>query len=607
MAEIEFRDTPYLMKSAKPAPNNTVVFQLALTAHQQGCLDDAEAGYLQVLLDNDRHVDAWHLLGLVHFKKGNLAEAEKLIRKALSLNERPIFLGNLADVLMGSQRLAEAEAAYRRALKLKPDFAEVLNKLSLLLQDGKRLAEAEVVYRRLLKLKPNFAAGHNNLGLCLQDCKRLAEAEVAYRCALQLKPDFAEAHYNLGNLLQGSKRLAEAEAAYMRALEFNPNYAKAQLNLGVLLKDSNRLAEAEVAYRCALELKPDFTEVHNNLGILLQDSNRLAEAEASYQRALALEPDFAKARTNLSLLFLSLQKYHEAWLLHESRYAPFGIVVPDLSWPQWKGESLVGKSLVIWPEQGFGDYIQFVRYVPLLKERGVSRLTLVCSPPLSVLLATVEGVDAVVTDLAQLPAHDYWSFLMSLPLHCATTADTIPVVPMPYVHALPSRVAQWCERLPATGLKVGLVWKGSSGHKNDSNRSLPGLASLLPLWSVPGVTFISLQKGQGEEEASQPPVGQPLVALGTKMKDFADTAAIVSLVDLVICVDTAIAHVAGALGKPCWVLLPALGTDWRWLLDRADSPWYPSVRLFRQTDLENWSETVREVADELKTWASVQS
>jgi tetratricopeptide (TPR) repeat protein len=679
MAEIEFRDTPYLMKSVKPAPNNTAVFQLALTAHQQGCLDDAEAGYLQVLLDNDRHVDAWHLLGLVHFKKGNLAEAAKLIRKALSLNERPIFLGNLADVLMGSQRLAEAEAAYRRALKLKPDFAEALNKLSLLLHDCKRLAEAEVVYRRLLKLKPNFAAGHNNLGLCLQDCKRPAEAEVAYRRALQLKPDFAEAHYNLGNLLQGSKRLAEAEAAYMRALEFNPNYAKAQLSLGVLLKDSKRLAEAEVAYqralevkpdfadahnnlgilrqgskrfaeaeaayRRALEIKPDYAEAHNNLGLLLMDSNRLAEAgvayqralevkpdfadahnnlgilrqgskrfaeaEAAYRRALEIKPDYAEAWLNLSFFLLTLQRYPEAWQLFESRYAPerkeVAVKVPNLSYPQWQGESLAGKSLVIWPEQGFGDYIQFVRYVPLLKARGVSRLTLVCSPPLSVLLATVEGVDAVVTDLTQLPGHDYWSFVMSLPLHCATTADTIPVEPMPYVQALPSRVAQWCERLPATGLKVGLVWKGSSGHKNDSNRSLPGLASLLPLWSVPGVTFISLQKGQCEEEALHPPAGQAIVALGAQMEDFADTAAIVSQLDLVICVDTAIAHVAGALGKPCWVLLPAMGTDWRWLLDRTDSPWYPSVRLFRQTNLEDWSETVDEVASALKTWAIVQS
>ncbi|MDO8774117.1 MAG: tetratricopeptide repeat-containing glycosyltransferase family protein [Burkholderiaceae bacterium] len=533
-----------IKKRTSPPPAITgTLFQGACSAHQAGRLAEAENGYLQVLLKDKGHADALHLLGVVHLQRGNLGEAEQLIRKAIALKESAFFLGNLGILLKDSLRLAEAEAAYRRALEIKPDYAEA----------------------------------HNNLGILLNESKRLAAAEAAYRRALEIKPDYAEAHNNLGNLLNESKRLAEAEAAYRRALE----------------------------------IKPDYAEAHNNLGILLNESKRLAAAEAAYRRALEIKPDYAEARWNLSLLLLALQRFDEAWPLYESRYArerkEVAVKVPDLSYPQWQGESLVGKSLVIWPEQGFGDYIQFVRYVSLLKARGVSRLTLVCSPPLSVLLATVEGVDAVVTDLAQLPAHDYWSFVMSLPLHCATTADTIPVEPMPYVHAPPSRVAQWSERLPAAGLKVGLVWKGNSNHKNDSHRSLPDLACLAPLWSVPDVAFISLQKGQGEEDASQPPVGQSLVALGAQMQDFADSAAIVSQLDLVICVDTAIAHVAGALGKPCWVLLPAIGTDWRWLLDRTDSPWYPSIRLFRQSDLEDWSQTVDEVAGAFKTWASVQS
>jgi tetratricopeptide (TPR) repeat protein len=599
------------MKSVKPAPNNTAVLQLALTAHRQGRFDDAKAGYMQILRSDDRHVDALHLLGLVHLHRGDLVEAERLIRKALALRESAIFWGNLGNLLKNSHRLAEAEAAYRRALELKPDYVEAHYNLGILLKDSHRTVEAEAAYRRALELKPDHVDTYNNLGLLLKDSHRLAEAEAAYRRALELKPDHVDTHYNLGILLKDSHRLAEAETAYRRALELKPDYIDAHNNLANLLKNSHRLAEAEAAYRRALELKPDYVEAQNNLGVLLYESKCMPEAEAAYRRALAFKPDYAEARFSLSILLLALQRYDEAWPLHESRYAPerkeVNVNVPSLSYPQWQGESLLGKSLVIWPEQGFGDYIQFVRYASLLKARGVSRLTLVCSPPLSVLLATVEGVDAVVTDMEQLPPHDYWSFLMSLPLYCATTADNIPVAPMPYVHALPSRVAQWCERLPATGLKVGLVWKGSSGHKNDSNRSLPGLASLLPLWSVPGVTFISLQKGQGEDEASQPPTGQPIAALGAQMQDFADSAAIVSQLDLVICVDTAIAHVAGALGKPCWVLLPAMGTDWRWLLDRTDSPWYPSVRLFRQTNLEDWSETVDEVASALKTWAIVQS
>ena len=573
---------------------------------------EAEAEYRRALEIKPDYPEALHNVGMLLMDRQRLPEAEAVYRRALELNpdyvEAHLQLGNL---LKNCKRLVEAETVYRRALKLRPDYPEALHNLGLLLIDAGQLPEAEATYRRALELKPNYAEIHFNLGNLLKGSNRMVEAEAAYRQALELKPDYVEAHFNLGLLLQDSNCQIEAEAEYRRVLTLKPDYAEVHLKLGSLLKNCKRLVEAETGYRRALEFKPNYADAHYNLGVLLSESQRLPEAEAAYRRALEIKPNYADARLNLSLLLLTLQRYNEAWPLYESRYAlerkEVTVKAPDLAYPQWQGESLAGKSLVIWPEQGFGDYIQCARYVPLLKARGVSHLTLVCSPPLSVLLATVEGVDAVVTDMAQLPAHDYWSFVMSLPLHCATTADNIPVAPMPYVHALPSRVAQWCERLPATGLKIGLVWKGNPGHKNDANRSLPSLASLTPLWSVPGVTFISLQKGQGEEEAMQPPAGQPIVALGAGMKDFADSAAIVSQLDLIICVDTAIAHVAGALGKPCWVLLPAMGTDWRWLLDRTDSPWYPSVRLFRQTDLEGWSETVSQVADALKTWASVQS
>lgn len=515
------------------------LFEAALSAHQTGRLSEAEQGYLQVLSVDERHASATHLLGVVHLQRGNLAAAEQMICKALTLKEDAFFLGNLGTVLKESGRLPEAEVAYRHAVAIKPDYADA----------------------------------HNNLGVLYRDSKRLPQAEAAYRRALEIRPGFADAHNNLG----------------------------------VLLKDSNRLSEAEAAYRRALEIQPDFADAHNNLGVLFKETNRLPEAEMAYQRAMTLKPDFVDPRFNLSLLLLSMSRYDEAWPLYESRYAPEKketvARIPKLASPQWQGESLAGKSLLIWPEQGFGDYIQFVRYAALLKARGVSHLTVVCGLPLAPLLETVEGVDAVLTDQTQIPPHDYWSFVLSVPLHFATTAQTIPLAPLPYVHALPVRVAQWHERLPATGRKVGLVWKGSAGHKNDGNRSLPGLASLAPLWSAPGVTFISLQKGQAEDEASQPPAGQPLVALGAQMQDFADAAAIVSQLDLVICVDTAMAHLAGALGKPCWVLLPRIGTDWRWLLNRTDSPWYPATRLFRQSDLQDWSGTIGEVADALNVWA----
>ncbi|EJL81387.1 Flp pilus assembly protein TadD [Polaromonas sp. CF318] len=763
---------------SRRAAATSALFQAAFSAHQAGRLADAQKAYSQVLLRDERHADASHLLGVVYLQAGKLPEAEKQIRKALAVREDAFALGNLANLLQGRRQLVEAEASYRRALELKPDFADAHYNLGVLLSGTARMAEAEAslrralefkpdfanahynlgtllrssgrlpeaeaAYRQALKFNPDFADAHNDLGVLLRSCERLPEAETAFRHALAVRPDFADAHYNLGLLLQNGKRLSEAEAAYRRSLEFKPDFADAHYhlglllqgvgrqteaelayrrarelkpdfaevhhNLGLLLHNGQRLAEAEVAYLRALELKPDFAEVHHNLGLLLHNSQRLVEAEAAYRRALALNPGHAEAHNNLgallgkykrlpeaeaayrralalnpghveahnnlgallgkckrlpeaeaalrralelnphhvgahnnlgvllygthrmpeaetayrraidlspghaeacfnlSILLLFSQRYSEAWPLYESRLQLQGINDPDLSFPQWKGESLAGKSLVIWPEQGFGDYIQFVRYASLLKARGVTRLTLLCPRPLQALLETVESVDAVVTDPAQICVHDYWSFSLSLPLHCATTENSIPVAPGPYVHALPDRIARWRDRLPvAPTRKVGLVWKGQPQHKNDANRSLPGLASLAPLWSVPGVAFISLQKGQGEEEAAQPPAGQALVALGAQMTDFADSAAIVSQLDLVICVDTAMAHLAGAMNKPCWVLLPATGTDWRWQLDRLDSPWYPSLRLFRQSDAQDWSATIGEVATALHAWTNAHS
>lgn len=550
---------------------------------------------------------AFNELGNRHQHQRRGAEAEAAYRRALALCPDYAEAHNNLGVLLKSEgRLADAEAAYRRALSLRPGYVDAHNNLGNLLQLARRLPEAEASYRQALALRPDYAEAWNNLGMLLRAGQRLGEAEAAYRRAADLRPDYADAHHNLGNLLKESERPVEAEAAYRRALALKPDYAEAHNNLGILLKRDGRLAEAEATYRRALALQPDRAEIHNNLGIMLKTNRRLAEAEAAHRRALELMPTYVEARLSLCLLLLTLGRYAEAWPLYESRYAPerktVAVPFPSLPWPQWQGESLAGKSLLIWPEQGFGDYIQCARFAPLLKARGVARLTMLCRAPLAPLLETVQGVDAVVTDAAGLAAHDYWCFVLSLPLHFAVTADTLGDAPLPYVRALPARMARWRKRLPAAGRKVGLVWKGSSGHGNDGNRSLPGLASLAPLWAVPGVAFVSLQKGQGEEEAEEPPAGQPLLALGTQMEDFADTAAIVNQLDLVICVDTAIAHLAGALGKPCWVLLPAIDTDWRWLLERMDSPWYPSLRLFRQAEGDDWGRVIDEVAAALAAW-----
>ncbi|MDR3581228.1 MAG: tetratricopeptide repeat-containing glycosyltransferase family protein [Oryzomonas sp.] len=556
------------------------------------CPDNAEAHYnLGVLL---------HILE-------RFAEAEACYLQALSLH--PIYAeahNNLGNLYQQLERFAEAEACYQRALYIRQEYAEVNYNLGVLLQRQERLAEAETCYRHALSIRPGYAEAHNNLGNLLQELKFFAEAEASYQHALALRPVYAEAHYNLGNLFQELKRFTEAEACYQRTLSLRPDYAKAHNNLGIMLQALKRFSEAEACYKRALSLCSDHAEVHNNLGVLLKDLKRFAEAEVCFQRALLIRPDYVDAKWNLSLLLLFLGKFKEGWPLFESRYdlnlEQSSYTTPPVHCRHWSGEDLEGKSIIIWPEQGFGDEIQFIRYLPLLKALGTTQITLVCKGALKPLfLNSAAGYAQVLakTEAGQLAHHDFWTRPLSLPLYFKTTLETIPAE-LPYLAPDANRARLWMEKLPRKGFKVGLAWKGDAGHKNDANRSLSGLASLAPLWSATGVTFISLQKGRGEKEASTPIPGQPILHLGSDIVDFSDTAAIVSQLDLVICVDTAIAHLAGALGKSCWVLLPFVGTDWRWLDNREDSPWYPRViRLFRQTEINNWDEVVERVRSAL--------
>jgi tetratricopeptide (TPR) repeat protein len=396
-------------------------------------------------------------------------------------------------------------------------------------------------------------------------------------------------------------KLAEAETAYLRVLETHPDHALVHGNLGNLLRQTGRFERAEACYRRALELAQDSSAIHNNLGGLLEDLDRPAEAEATYRQALVLEPDMAAARFNLGILLLALGRYTEGWNHYEARTQAFE-ENGSLPFPRWQGESPGGKALLLLPEQGYGDTIQFARYASLLKRQGVTRLSLICNDAIKPLLQTLDGIDDLITEPGGLRRHDYWDFLPSMPRRFGTTLETIPVT-MPYLGALPERLETWRGRLPASGVRIGLAWKGSAEHWNDGHRSLPHFFALHPLWSIPGVQFVSLQKGEGENEPSECATRQPLVPLGTSIRDFGDTAAIVAQLDLVICVDTAIAHVAGALGVPCWVMLPGQGVDWRWLRQGTHSPWYPqTMRLFRQPEFGGWAELIQDVAASLAGW-----
>ena len=422
-----------------------------------------------------------------------------------------------------------------------------------------------------------------------------AAAEDCFLQALMLEPMHGAARANLGYLKEQQGALAEAEFHYRQAIALMPDHAQLHQNLGVLLLKEKRFDESERATRTALELAPESASAWSQLGVLLACVKREHEAEQCYRRALTLEPDHARARFNLAYVLLRQGRFEEGWPLLEARWQ-FDAFAHTFACARWNGEPLYGKSIVIMLEAGQGDMIHFCRYAAQLKKDAALRVAVICHPALKRLFATLQGVDTIYALDEAIPADgwDYWTHPMRLPSLLGAGAQ----VPIPYLAAEPGLARHWAGELPSQGLRVGLAWKGNPDFENDADRSLPSLRTLAPLAAVPA-HFVSLQKGPGEEEAMDPPDGMRLYAAGPQLSDFADTAAVIANLDLVISVDTAVAHLAGAMGKPCWLLLPDYRCDWRWMSGRSDTPWYPSMRLFRQSTAGDWTAVIEAVAREL--------
>jgi cytochrome c-type biogenesis protein CcmH/NrfG len=426
-------------------------------------------------------------------------------------------------------------------------------------------------------------------------------AVAAFQTIIRLKPDTPGALNNLGIALQGTGRLDEAIASFRQAIRLKPDLAEAHNNLGNAVEDKGQLDEAIASFRQAIRLKPDLADAHNNLGNALTDKGRLEEAVPAYGQAIALNPDLSAAHTNLGLALLArgdfrrgLQEYEWRWKCKD-----FPFSGRNFAQPQWDGCPLEGRTLVLHAEQGFGDALQFIRYLPLVQQRG-GRIVIECPAGLQRLFqTTMAGRCQIVVRGQPLPPFDLHCPILSLPLAFKTTMESIPAE-VPYLFADAELVESWRQKLgvSAAGLKVALAWAGNPKVKGDRTRSM-SLDRLAPLWEVGGATFYSLQKGAAAVRADQPPAGQPLVNLAPELHDFADTAAVMGLMDLVITTDTSVAHLAGALGRPVWVMLRFM-PDWRWFLDRDDSPWYPTMRLFRQTTPGDWLDVVQRVAKHLE-------
>lgn len=620
------------LSPAQPQATTDVprLLQRAVNMHQGGRLREAAKLYEQVLAAQPDNFDALHLYGVLMHQGGQPAEALRLIGQALRANAKaPAAHSNYGLVLAVLERNAEALESYDRAIALKPDYAEAINNRGNLLRKLGRNDEAIASFERAIALRPGYPEALNNRGNALLAAQRIAEALKSYEEALAQRPSYVDALVNRAEALRLLARPDEALASLDRALALKPDQAaalkaRAQLrqargddagaftdldrlaaltpndaethnNRGNALIGLNRLDEALAAYDRALAINPDYTFALVNRGSALRYLGRADEARDCFERAIKLAPDLADAHWNMALLDLSRGDFARGLAGYEWRWRR-GVEAPrGFAQPLWQGEALNGRTILLHAEQGLGDSIQMLRYLPLVAAKG-GKIVLELPEPLLPLIT-----DPAITLVRRgdaLPAFDVQCPLMSLPFACGTTLDTIPAA-VPYLSVPADRLEAWRAKLAAIPApRVGLVWSGKPEHVNDHNRSLP-LARLAPVLSVLGVQFVSLQRETRAGDLTEAGNWPNLTRFDDALADFADTAAAIAGLDLVIAVDTAVAHLAGALGKPVWILISHI-QDWRWLTGRSDNPWYPSARLFRQPAPGDWDGVTTNVATALR-------
>ncbi len=493
----------------------------------------------------------------------------------------------------GSQEAAERVLV--DVLRFKPTSTDELHALGAACFRFGRYGAALESYERALRQAPNKADLHSGAGATLASLGRLEEAIAALQRAVSLNPRHAAAHANLGEVLVDVQRYEEAVSHCLLAVEIDPHFTNGLNNLGRALERLNRDEEAETAYRRVLELEPGHAQANYNLGALLHRKGELDAPRELFARGAQSGEDLPEAHYNHALLLLRQGDFAHGFEEYEWRWRCNDFPSPARGFdaPQWQGEELAGRKILLHAEQGVGDAIQFARYAPLVTARG-GRVLFEVQPELKELMQSLAGVETVLAKGDFLPAFDLHCPLLSLPRAISTRVDTIPAA-VPYLHAEPGL---WRSLRRGPSLHAGLVWAGNPGHVNDRNRSMP-LEAFSPLAQISGIRWFSLQKGPASAEAAAPPAGLDLQNLAPDLQSFADTAAILQNLDLVVTVDTAVAHLAGALGLRVWVLLPH-SPDWRWMLDREDSPWYPTMRLFRQPAPGDWGSVIERLAHELE-------
>ncbi len=573
-----------------------------------GRWDAAAAAYRATVALVPGSAESWFALGYALAASGRMAEAVAAYRAARVLSPSlHSACEPLGHALAALGRRDEAAAAYRAAILFRPGLPASHFGLGKALFENGRPAEALSTFGRAIRLNPAWAEPYGGLGTVLRHQGRHAEAAAACTTAIRLNPSVATAHTTLADALKGMERLDEAVAAYRRTLALAPAHVQSWVHLGDTLLLLGRAEDSAAVCRTAITLNPALAAPHNNLGNALKAQGRVEEAATAYAAATVLLPEDALVHLNHALALLTLARFDEGWAEYEWRWRTGMVRRRDFAQPQWTGDALEGRTILLHAEQGMGDTLHFARYAPLVVERG-GRVLLEVQRPLLWLMQSLPGVERVLAYGEPLPPFDVHCPLLSLPRAFATRLDTIPGA-VPYLRADPALAEAWRPRVPRDrALTVGLVWAGEARkgvpHANhiDRQRSLT-LDQLAPLAGIPGVRFLNLQKGPPAEQLRDPPPGLEILDLMDGVGDFADTAALVANLDLVVGVDTSVIHLAGGLGKPVWVLSRFDGC-WRWLLGRDDSPWYPTMRLYRQDRPHDWAPAIGRLAADLRVHAT---
>jgi tetratricopeptide (TPR) repeat protein len=597
---LESFDHAIKLKTKFPeAHNNRGVLLAAL-----GRDGEALESYRKALAITPNYIDALSNRGACLTKLKRFDEALASYDRAIVL--KPDYVDafyNRGVALEALQRFGDALASYDRALALRPDFAEALCSRGSALCQLKQFDQALASFDRALTLKPDHAEALYNRGIALEHFERFDEALASYDRALMLLPNLAAAHSNRAGVLRHLKRFGEALESCDRALALQPNLAQALSTRGSVLNGLKRYDEALASYDRALAVWPDNAEIYFNRAHTLTTLKRFDDASANYDRAIALRPDYANAHLNDALVKLLTGDFARGWEKYEWRLSMESVISSRRHFPQplWLGEEIIrDKTILIHSEQGFGDAIQFCRFVPLVSERA-ARVIFEVGRPLRRLmadfLADFAPTAQVIARGDPLPDFDVQVPILSLPLAFRTRLETIPAA-TPYLHAPPPGAKNWDARIgPRTRPRIGLAWSGNAENTRDRERSI-SLRQLFPLLDVEA-TFVSLQKDVRADDAATLKERGDILQSGDELEDFSDTAALISQLDLVISVDTSVAHLAGALGKPAWIMVTYI-PDWRWLLDRDDSPWYPTARLFRQANVDDWEGVIARVHDALR-------